>query len=148
MLIINQLSAAEANEASAPPTSEAVEIRDGPKHGAWGIELQHISKTVHPGDDFYAYVNEGWIKTTSIPADRGYLNEPWEVQGEVLQDVSALLEALFANQPAPQGSSERRLQDFYAAYMNSSQVEELGLEPIRAGLDDISAIEKRCIGGL
>ncbi len=36
--------------------------------GGWGIETQHISKSVKPGDDFFTYVNEGWIKSTKIPA--------------------------------------------------------------------------------
>ena len=63
--------------------------------------MQRISKTIHPGDDFYTYINEGWIKATSIPSDRGFLNEDWAVQADVLEDMSALLEQLFRNQPAP-----------------------------------------------
>ncbi len=35
-----------------------------------GIESQYISKTITPGTDFYQYVNEGWLKSTQIPADR------------------------------------------------------------------------------
>jgi len=35
--------------------------------GEWGIDTPGLSKTVRPGDDFYRYVNEGWLKTAKIP---------------------------------------------------------------------------------
>jgi endothelin-converting enzyme/putative endopeptidase len=31
--------------------------------GEWGIDATGLSKAVRPGDDFYRYVNEGWLKT-------------------------------------------------------------------------------------
>lgn len=35
--------------------------------GSWGIDLRSLSRTVKPGDDFYTYVNEGWMKSARIP---------------------------------------------------------------------------------
>ena len=35
--------------------------------GEWGIDTTGLSKAVRPGDDFYRYVNEGWLKTAKIP---------------------------------------------------------------------------------
>ena len=29
-----------------------------------------MDKSVDPGDDFFAYANGGWMKSTEIPADR------------------------------------------------------------------------------
>lgn len=51
-----------ATSSPAFPISE-----DKPAFGSWGIETQHISKTIKPGDDFFTYVNEGWVKSTKIP---------------------------------------------------------------------------------
>ena len=142
-LLCVPLSVASPQPAAASSASEASseDANVSAKHGEWGVDLEFISETVHPGDDFYLYVNEGWIEQTAIPPERGYLNEPWAVQGQVLGDVSALLEELFGQSPHPQGTAERRLQDFYAAYMNASEVEQRGLVPIARGLDQIAAIE-------
>ncbi len=35
-----------------------------------GIELEHVSKSMGPGKDFYEYVNEGWLTKTKIPDDQ------------------------------------------------------------------------------
>ena len=40
-----------------------------------GPDLTGMDTSVAPGDDFFAYANGAWIKTTEIPADRaGYGN--------------------------------------------------------------------------
>ena len=35
--------------------------------GEWGVDTTGLSKTVQPGDDFYRYVNEGWLRSAKIP---------------------------------------------------------------------------------
>ena len=35
--------------------------------GDWGVESQHISESVDPGDDFFRYVNEGWLESAELP---------------------------------------------------------------------------------
>src|SRR5262245_58767385 len=35
-----------------------------------GIEMKNLDKTVRPQDDLYRYVNNSWLKTTQIPADK------------------------------------------------------------------------------
>ena len=41
-----------------------------PQLGNFGVDLTAMDKKVVPGDDFYAYVNGGWMARTAIPADR------------------------------------------------------------------------------
>jgi putative endopeptidase len=41
--------------------------RARPEIGAWGVDTSSMSKTVRPGDDFYRYVNEGWLRTAKTP---------------------------------------------------------------------------------
>ena len=47
---------------------------DKPVLGNWGIEKQFISKDIKPGDDFYRFVNEGWLKTATPPPGFPYSN--------------------------------------------------------------------------
>src|ERR1044072_4375892 len=41
-----------------------------PKLGQWGVDLTSLDKAVKPGDNFFLYVNGGWLKTAEIPAAR------------------------------------------------------------------------------
>lgn len=112
-----------------------------PREGEWGVATQHLSDTTDPGDDFYFYVNEGWIEGTEIPADRSFLNAPWVAQGEVLDDVADLVAALL-NQPRGEpGTAQRRLQDFHRGFMDTARIDALGTGPIEPGLAEIAAIE-------
>jgi len=47
---------------------------DKPVLGNWGIEKQFISKDIKPGDDFYRFVNEGWLKTATPPPGLPFSN--------------------------------------------------------------------------
>ena len=31
--------------------------------GKWGVDLSSMDKSVKPGDNFFNYVNGGWLKT-------------------------------------------------------------------------------------
>src|SRR5262249_27000747 len=35
-----------------------------------GIDTAGMDKSVAPGDDFFAFANGGWLKSTAIPDDR------------------------------------------------------------------------------
>ncbi|MCB0375943.1 MAG: M13 family peptidase, partial [Sinomicrobium sp.] len=38
--------------------------------GTPGVNLAYMDNTVNPADDFFRYVNGGWLDHTEIPADR------------------------------------------------------------------------------
>ena len=35
-----------------------------------GLNISYMDKSVRPQDDFYNYVNGGWMKTAVIPSDK------------------------------------------------------------------------------
>ena len=49
---------------SAPPKQGKAEI------GAWGFDLAGEDTTVAPGASFFRHANGGWLKATTIPADK------------------------------------------------------------------------------
>ncbi|WP_299295720.1 M13 family metallopeptidase [uncultured Erythrobacter sp.] len=113
----------------------------GPSHGEWGVQTEHLSETIKPGDDFYTYVNEGWINATPIPPDRNFLSEPWVAQLKIYDDVAAIMEGILTQPRAAEGSAERRLQDLHRSYIDAERIEALGVAPIQGGLDRIARIE-------
>lgn len=114
-----------AAEAPAAPTS--------------GIDLAGIDKAVQPGDDFDEYANGAWKKATEIPADRASMSTGFYVFEKAEKRLSDLIQGLDKANPAA-GSNERKIADYYAAYMDEAGIEARGLAPLQAKLDGVAAI--------
>ena len=59
-------------------------------------DLAGIDKSVLPGDDFNAYTNGGWIKSTPIPSDKSSYGIDAILTDETRKRTLALIEVLFA----------------------------------------------------
>lgn len=108
-------------------------------HGL-GFDTTNFDKTVRPQDDFFRYVNGGWLKRNEIPADAtswGSFNELSERSRDALHTI--LEEAAKANAPA--GSVERKVGDLYASYVDTATVEKLGLTPLAGEMRTIAALK-------
>ena len=93
--------------------------------------------TVKPGDDFFRYANGHWLDSNDIPPDRARWGSFDELQERSLGQLRGLLEALPGDAAA--GSNERKLRDFYRAYLDTDAIDRAGLAPARPGLDAIAA---------
>ncbi len=104
-----------------------------------GIEKQHISKTLTPGTDFYEFVNEGWLKSTEIPADRSNFGS-FSVLEDVTKDsIRKLIEAAADDKSATPGSDAQKVGDFYRSLTNVELRDSLGIRPIKDVLNKINA---------
>ena len=113
---------------------------DSPRFGTFGLELTSIDKSVKPGDDFYRYAEGNWLRTASIPSDRSSWGVFDELNERTQQQVSAILEAASAAK-APSGSSTQKIGDYYAAFLNTERIDQLGLQPARSWLEAIAALK-------
>lgn len=100
-----------------------------------GIDMSSLSKSVRPGDDFFAYTNEGWIRRTPIP--QGY----WDYgQTNVLMaTVETRIRGLITegqSDVAP-GSARQQVSDAYTSFNDTAAIDRHGLEPVKAGLRTI-----------
>jgi putative endopeptidase len=104
-----------------------------------GIDTASFDRSVRPQDDFYAFVNGGWLRKHAIPDDADRWGA-FEVLGA--QSREAIREILedAARSHAPKGSDEQKVGDFYASFMDSVRVESLGVAPLQGELDRIAAI--------
>lgn len=124
---------APADKTAAPASTEAAATPTA------GVDLAGIDKAVQPGDDFDAYANGAWSKATEIPADRGSVSTFFYVGEKAEKRLSDLVQGLETSNPAA-GTNERKVADYYAAYMDEAGIEQRGLAPLKAKLDGIAAI--------
>lgn len=104
-----------------------------------GIDTANFDKSVSPDQDFYHYVNGTWLKNTPIPADKsnyGAFSKLYENSQKALRTI---IEEDAAKTDAKEGSNAQKIGDFYKSYMNTAQIEKLGLTPIKG---ELNAIEK------
>src|SRR5881394_4448076 len=70
-----------------------------PVYGNWGYEPSAMDSSVKPGDDFWAYVNGTWDKTTKIAPDRTEAGPFITLSDQSEKDVRTIVESL-ANEPS------------------------------------------------
>ncbi|MET0256096.1 MAG: M13 family metallopeptidase [Luteibacter sp.] len=104
-----------------------------------GVDLKGIDHSVQPGDDFDGYANGAWKKTARIPADRPSTGVFLDVFQKAEKRNADLVKAAGEGNPAP-GSDQRKIADYYKAYMDEATIEKAGLKPLQPALDRIDAI--------
>ena len=101
---------------------------------------QGTDPTVAAGDDFFAFANGAWLRSTVIPEGR----ERWGPRGEIdeltRRQVASLLDDAAA---APRGSIARKVADFRAAWLDEGVIESRGLAPLRPALDSIDHLRDK-----
>ncbi|HPW13194.1 M13 family metallopeptidase [Thermomonas sp.] len=134
-------SLAACDRGTEPPKATTAPVAaEAPAAGTGlGIDLAGMDKAVQPGDDFDAYANGTWAKTTEIPADRSSTGTFLKVLELAEKRNAELVQGLETSNPAA-GSNERKIADYYAAYMDEAGIEARGLAPLQAKLDSVAAI--------
>ncbi|MBT8049340.1 MAG: peptidase M13 [Xanthomonadales bacterium] len=128
-----------AEPVASAPAEAAVTAEEVPLGS--GIEMSGFDTSVRPQDDFFDYVNGKWVAETALPADRARWGTFDALREKSQEDVRALIEEVSAIENVEPGSATQKIRDFYNAYMDTGAATELGVEAIRAELDEIASIE-------
>ena len=99
-----------------------------------------VDTSIRPGDDFYAYANGDWLKETTIPAGLGRWSARDEIDANTKRQVATLIEEA-ATQPL--GSYQRKVADFYTAYLADNVIEAKGITSIKPLLTRIDGVHDK-----
>ncbi|MDX1823517.1 MAG: M13 family metallopeptidase, partial [Thiohalomonadales bacterium] len=89
-----------------------------------------------PGDDFYRYVNDGWLKTVKIPAGYPYMNSFVQVNQRTESRLRTVIDELDGQ--APTGTVEQQVYALYQSLVDQKAREEAGIAALKPLLSAIS----------
>ncbi|MFT3969014.1 MAG: M13-type metalloendopeptidase [Micropruina sp.] len=97
-----------------------------------------VDAQIRPQDDLFRHVNGPWLASTPIPDDK-----PAYGAASILRDAAeeAVREIITGLSGATPGTEAAKVQDLYASFMNTDDVERRGLDGVRPLLDEIDAID-------
>ncbi len=104
------------------------------------LALALPAQSIKPGDDFFAYANGAWLKSTEIPQGK----ERWGARDEINALTRARIAKLLDDaRTAPPGSPARKVADFRAAFLTQPALGANAIAPLKPLLDSISAIANK-----
>ena len=97
-----------------------------------------MDTSVKPGDDFFAYVNGTWAKTTPIPDDRSSYGAFAALRELSEARVQKLVAGYKIGDPAADGD-QAKVAALYHAFMDEAAVEALDSKPLQPKIAAIPA---------
>lgn len=110
---------------------------------ASGIEQANIDKSVRPQDNFYRYINGGWMNSHEIPGDKTAIGSFYDLRDKADDDVKAIIEELAATDNLKMGSDEQKVADLFRSYMDSEKRNADGIAPIQSILSAIQNLKTK-----
>ena len=117
----------------------AVLVCAGATIPAPGIDLAGIDRSVLPGDDFFAYANGNWYKSTPIPPDRAAYGSGAIVYDRTSQRTVELIQEA-ARENATASGPQRQVGDYYASFMDEAAIEAQGARPLASEQERIEKV--------
>lgn len=104
-----------------------------------GIKTEHLDPQVAPGEDFYKYVNGGWMKETEIPEDRS----SWGSFHELGRDTDNKVLAILDHELREKGPSSNIAARLFESGMDTAGIESSGLRSIQRQVQLIDKLKEK-----
>ena len=122
---------------ATPTQPDQPKAPSGPELGAWGFDTAGMDKNVSPGTSFYQYANGTWLRNTPLPPDKSNYGMFTALADRSDERTRKIVEAASG---AP-GSEGQKIRDYYQSFMDEKAIEAVGITPLQARLDRITAIQ-------
>lgn len=106
-----------------------------------GIEVEYMDKTVSPKDDFFKFVNGGWLAQNTIPADRGAWGSFQELRKNNDEVTLKVLKDAMKSGEYKEGTDQYKAMLFFNTAMDTTSLNKIGATPLKPYLDEVEAIK-------
>ena len=106
-----------------------------------GVDVKSFDPAVRPQDDFYAYINGRWARSTQIPASKARWGTYDELRETAALQVRAILEDVLKN-PGAAGSETRKIADLYTTFIDDKARNARGFAPLAPEFERIAAVRR------
>jgi len=103
---------------------------------AKGINTEFLDKDIPPGEDFYQFVNGGWMRTTEIPSDRS----TWGSFHELSKNTDARVLAILEKELSIPGPAENKAARMFESGMDTQAIEAARLSPLVKLFDRVESL--------
>ncbi|MGI9666658.1 MAG: M13 family metallopeptidase [Acidimicrobiia bacterium] len=104
------------------------------------FDVADSDQSVSPAEDFYRFVNGGWLDSNPVPAEYGAWGAIQEVHERNQGILRGLLEAASADESAAAGTAAHWAGTYYRTGMDTDTIESLGTSPIEPWLARVDAL--------
>ncbi len=106
--------------------------------GDWGVQTEYLSATVKPGDDFFSYVNESWLKQAEFPTGLPRVDAFVDLSLKAEANIRGIIADATKK---PETQNQQFIAALYSSYMDVDRLNALGVRPIHPKLDAVFAAD-------
>src|SRR6056297_2780052 len=104
------------------------------------FEVSYINENIKPGNNFYKFANDGWMKDHPLPEDESRFGSFDLLAKETKKKVRGILEE-YGQGDYSKGSIEQKIGNFYKLGMDVEKIEKQGINPLKEEIKRIKSIQ-------
>ncbi len=104
------------------------------------IDTSNMDLSIKPGDDFFRYCNNKWLKNNPIPEEYTTYGAFTELDRKNEVQIQDIIKEASADQNAQQGSVAQKIRDFYNTGMDSVAINARGYSELLPYFKSIDSI--------
>ena len=137
---------AQSSAAASQPSSSAAPRKSARKASAGdqlapAFDLSSMNTAADPCNDFYKFACGNYAAHHPIPSDQPAVNQFETLYNVTTRELNGILKRYAAAGPS-RTPNQQKIGDYYAACMNTSRIDSLGLTPLQPLLHQIDEVTR------